>query len=382
MRHKEIDLVKLCLILKTNQRNIWITTVVTTLIAVIYCIFATPIFTAKTVINPPKLTDAGNGVAQALGDYTGVGFGGGFMLQKNDIETAIAMLQTDQLENMIIKKFSLAKYYGVGDVELARAALRNKVKFIPDNKSGFLTIMVDDKNSKLAASIANYYIVALGQLISNIAYSRNTQRQQFYIQQLVVSKNSLHQAQDALKNFAIKNGIASGQQVVIVAGIITQLQAQLVVARGQLQAMSLYATANNPDYKTLQATVDSLRKQLDNISGQENSSNNLADQLSVPSNLAPELANEYTNLERNVLMNEEILKVLFREYESAKIEGFSNLIPTSIQVIDPALVPLHKSKPMRSRITIIGFILGLVLGILYITISKRRDFIFMVEVME
>lgn len=373
MPHKEIDLSKLFLVLKAKQKRIWQTTVATTLIAIIYCIFAPPIFTAKIVINPPKLTDAGNGAAQVLGDMSGLSFGGGFMLQKTDVDMAIAILKTAQLKNMVIKKFDLIKYYGGKDIELTRFVLDGTVKFLPDAKSGFIEIDVDDKDPKLAADIANYYTVALGQVISNVAYGKSIQKKQFYLVQLEVSKNNLHQAQANLKEFAKKNGIASGQQVEIVAGLITQLQAQLVVARSQLQAMSLYATVNNPDYKTLQATVDSLRKQLDSISGQENSSNNLTDQLSVPSNLAPELANEYTNLERNVLMNEEILKVLFRQYETSRIEGFSELAPTAIQVIDPALVPLHKSKPKRLLVVIIGFILGVVLSSIYIIIRNRKQ---------
>lgn len=371
--HKEIDLAKLFQVLKTKQKVIWQTTGVTTFLAIIYCIFATPIFTAKTIINPPKLTDAGSGADQwVTGMFTGLG-SGGFLSQKTDSDIVIAMLKADQLKNMVIEKFNLVKYYKQKDIELTRKALDSTVKFIPDMKSGFVEIDVDDKDPKLATNMANYYNIALGQLISNVSYGRSSQKQQFFTEQIAVTKNNLHDAQDKLKEFVIKNGIASGQQVTMVTGLTMQLQAQLVVAQTELQSMSLYATADNPDYKTLQAEIKSLRQQLDAVSGQQ--ANNGINELPVPANLAPELADEYANLMRDVMINEEVLNVLFKQYEAAKIDAMSELAPTAIQVIDPALVPMHKSKPRRVMVAIGGFMLGFMLSIIYFTICKYKDFI-------
>ena len=374
MQQKEIDLSKLWQVLKTNQKRIWQTTAITTIIAIIYCIFATPIFTAKTIIDPPKLSDAGSGIGQALNGLANIGFGGGgFLSQKTDADVVIAMLKTNQLKNMVINKFNLVHYYHQKDSELTRRHLDGVIKFVPDMKSGFLEIDVDDKNPKLAADIANYYNVALGQLISNVAYSKSNQKQEFFVEQIAATKNSLLQAQDKLKDFAHKNGIASGQQVEMVTGLSMQLQAQLVVAQAQLQAMSLYATENNPDYKTLQAEIDSLHKQLDAVSGQETSVGN--DKLLTPPGLAPGLAAEYMNLMRDVMLNEEILKVLYKQYEAAKIDSLSELVPTSIQIIDPALLPLHKSKPKRLHILLGGFIFGIFVSCMYFIVRKRKEFI-------
>ena len=376
--HKEIDLAKLFQVLKTNQKRIWQTTGITTLLAIIYCIFATPIFTAKTIINPPKLTDAGSGADQLItGMFGEFGGGGGLFSQKTDSDITIAMLKTDQLKNMVIEKFNLVKYYKKKDIELTRKSLDGMVKLIPDAKSGFVEIDVDDKDPKLAAAIANYYDIALGQLISNVAYSKSSQKQRFFMEQITVTKNNLHNAQNKLKQFAIKNGIASGQQIAMVIDLTIQLQAQLVVAQTQLKSMSLYATADNPDYKTLQMQIKSLRQQLDVVSGQQANTN----ELPVPANLAPDLADEYTNLMRDVMINEEVLNVIFKQYEAAKIDTMSELVPTVIQVIDPALLPLHKSKPKRLLIIIDGFILGVILSAIYILIRKRKEFLVLGEIL-
>lgn len=373
---KEIDLSKVVGVIKDNKKQISMVTGITTLIAVVYCIFATPIFTAKTIINPPKLSDAGSGISQALGGLAALaGGGGGLLSQKTDADVAVAMLNTDSVKDMVIIKFNLIKYYDEKNIELARRNLVKNVKFIPDMKSGFLEIDVDDKNPKLAANIANYYSIALGQLISDVAYGRSKQKMQFFDQQLTATKASLKVAQDNLKAFALKNGIAAGVQSQVITGLSTQLQAQLVVAQSQLQAMSLYATNDNPDYKTLQATVDGLRKQLDAISGQANTS----DQLSIPAGLAPGLSQQYADLMRDMLMNEEMLKVVAKQYQAARLDTLSEISPTGVQIIDPAQIPLYKSKPKRSNIVVGGFMLGIVGSfVYYIIMNRKKIFVSMV----
>ena len=191
-KYKEIDLSKVLTVLKHNRKNIGIVTSITTLLAIIYCIFATPIYTAKTIINPPKLSDAGSGLLfQAMAGMAGLGGigGGGFLNQKTDADINIAIFKTNALKDMVIKQFDLQKYLKVKNPEQARRALDGKVKFIPDLKSGFLEIDVDDKDPQLAAKIANYYNIALGQMISNISYGRTSSKYQFYSSQLAYAES-------------------------------------------------------------------------------------------------------------------------------------------------------------------------------------------------
>lgn len=368
---KEIDLSKVVLVLKENRKQIGITSAVTTLLAVIYCIFATPIFTAKTIINPPKLTDAGSGVAQALSGLAALaGGGGGFLSQKTDSDVAIALLNTAALKNMIIERFDLLKYFNAKDIELARTALSGKVKFIPDMKSGFLEIDVDDKDPKLASNIANYYTIALGQLISNIAYNRSQQKMQFFEGQLKVTKQSLTQSESNIKMFIQKNGIIAGQQVQVLASIATQLQSKLVVAQAQLQSLAYYASTDNPEYKSLQAQIDSYKQQLNQLNDRDNTDN-----IAIPSNLAPELAQQYLNLMRNFVLQEEIYKLLTKQYQANRLDALSEMIPTAVQIVDPATVPLHKSKPKRLKIILGALVLGALLSSVYFIVRNRKKII-------
>lgn len=374
MHQEGVHIGKMFQVLKQNYLNISKITLIFCVIALIYCFVATPIFTANTIINPPKLNNSGNSIAKNLGDMSDMDFSYSWSMTKTDADTIIAICKTDQLRNLIVDKFNLMKIKNLKNQDLARKYLSGVTTFTPDLKSGFLKISVDDSDPKLAANIANYYITALGQTISNIFYSKTRQKQKFFLEQLDITKANLHAAQDKLELFAEKNGVASGQQAAVVADLSTQLQAQLVVVRSQLQAMSLYATPDNPDYKNLQATVNSLEKQVNDVNGKNiTSSDNM--QLPIPSHLAPALSSEYSNLERDVLLNEEILKILFKQYENSKIEGYSQMVPSSIEVIDPALVPTYKSKPKKLKLIAIAFLLGIVLSSLYYIIKNKNKFI-------
>ncbi|MDQ5922120.1 MAG: hypothetical protein QG673_2179, partial [Pseudomonadota bacterium] len=242
----KIDIVKVCGVIKSNFKQLLIGTVLVTCVGIIYCVFAPPIYTANTIINPPKLGDSGTGLASAFGGLAALaGANQRAFVLVNDSDTTIAFLKSRYVVDQIIKKFNLVKYYKVKDITVARKTLISATTTIPDAKSGLLEIDVDDKNPKMAADIANTYVTALGRLISSIGLNTALHKREFYDNQIVQVKKDLAQAQKVLQEFMIKNGITAGAQTNIVTGISTQLQAQLAVAQSQLISMQRYATVDN-----------------------------------------------------------------------------------------------------------------------------------------
>lgn len=369
-QQKEIDLSKIVGVLKNNRKQIGISTGVTTFIAIMYCIFTHPIFTAKTIINPPKLTDAGTGIAQALNGLAALTGGGGFLNQKTDADVTIAILQTTSLKNMIIHKFNLQEYLKKEDIELTRKTLNDKIKFIPDTKSGFVEIDVDDEDPKLASAIANYYTIALGQMISNISYSRSNIKFQFFNEQLSSAESALNVAEDNLKYFVESNGFIAGQQAEVAAGLSTQLQAQIIVAQAQLQSMRMYAAPDNPDYIQLESQIVGYKQQLDNLNVP-----GTPDPVGIPANIAPAMAKQYANLMRELILRKEIYSVIAKQYEANRLDALSEMIPVGIQVVDPAVIPLHKSRPKRLLITVGGLLMGLFGSSIYFIIRNRKKII-------
>ncbi len=69
---------------------------------------------------------------------------------------------------------------------------------------------------------------------------------------------------------------------------------------------------------------------------------------------------EDARLQREVLINQEVMIQLQKQYEMAKIEEAKDL--PVLDVIDSPRMPVEKSKPQRKRIVLIGLVLGLILG--------------------
>lgn len=365
---KEIDFVQSWSILCQNRKKISIVTGVAFLIAILYCIFATPIFMARAIINPPKLTDAGTSFSQVISGLSALSGGNGGLLQKTDADISIAILKTDYVSNLVINKFNLIKVFNADDIVKAQMSLSGSVKFVPDVKSGFVQIEVNNKDPKLAADIANYYTVALGQSINNIAYARASQRVLFYQRQLESATASLNAAEDSLRKFSESNGILAGQQAQVIANISAQLQTQLVSAQIQLRNMAYYAGSDNADYKNLQAKVDSIKKQLEQLSSQN------VDNVSIPVGLAPSLASQYIRLMRDFQFKQVVYEVMMKQSKAAQLDAQSEMEPLAIQVVDPAQIPLYKAKPKRLYILIIVFILSFIISS-FVILFKHRGII-------
>ena len=75
---------------------------------------------------------------------------------------------------------------------------------------------------------------------------------------------------------------------------------------------------------------------------------------------APQLVFEEGRLRRQVEIRQEVYLTLKREYETARIEEVNDT--PVITVIDPAVPPQQRSRPRRTVMVLLGFLLGAILG--------------------
>jgi uncharacterized protein involved in exopolysaccharide biosynthesis len=78
---------------------------------------------------------------------------------------------------------------------------------------------------------------------------------------------------------------------------------------------------------------------------------------------------------RNFVLQEEIYKLLTKQYQANRLDALSEMIPTAVQIVDPANVPLHKSKPKRLKIILGAFVLGALLSCVYFIVFNRKKII-------
>ncbi len=359
---KSLDWVKVLEVLKQNFKWMVSLILIVTSVALIYSATLPAIFTASALINPPKLSDAATNLGGVLGGGSLAAIG-----TDNSVNITIASLNTNRVKDLLIKKHDLIKRWQVENIQAARVRLAGMVSFVPDKFSGFLAINVDSTDPKLAAEIANGYVDALSQGISDVANNKTIQRYDFYREQMLLEQKELNKAESAVKAFNLSHGITAGQQSQVISGLVAQLNGQLVAAQANLSAMALYASPDNPDYKTLQATVASIKEQLNKINGQQSYGDD-----AVPTNLVPALSQEYVGLMRNQGIHEMVYKVLVNQFEGYKFDFLISQAPTPIQVMDKADVPLTKSKPNKFRIVFGSFLVTILLSLILVLLRNRK----------
>ncbi len=347
----EISLLDLAIALGEEKKTLFAIPAITTTLAIVVSLLMTPIFTAKTVMMPPQQQQSGAASALAsLGALAGLA--GAAAGVKSADEMYVAFMQGETLQRAVIEKLDLQNRYEKKTVIETREELKDNVKITTEKKSGLITISADDKDPEFAAKLANVHVEELRNLMGKLAVTDAQQRRVFFEQQITKTQEELAQAEANFRAAKEK----SGMQVtaVIAEGSVrasAEMRGQIAAKEVMLQAMSRFATSQNPDVQRLGSELGALRTQLAKIeqgSGSEESTSPLR-QLAVKSY-------------RDIKAREAMLGVLVAQYESARVDE-SREGPL-IQVVDAAQAPERKSKPKRAIIVLVVAFAGLFLGVL------------------
>jgi tyrosine-protein kinase Etk/Wzc len=347
----EISLLDLAIALGEEKNTLFAIPAITTTLAIVVSLLMTPIFSAKTVMMPPQQQQSGAASALAsLGALAGLA--GAAAGVKSADEMYIAFMQGETLQRAVIEKLGLLERYKKKTIFETREELKDKVKITAEKKSGLIAISADDQDPEFAAKLANTHVEELRNLMGKLAVTDAQQRRVFFEQQITKTQEELAQAEANFRAAKEK----SGMQVtaVIAEGSVrasAEMRGQIAAKEVQMQAISRFATPQNPDVQRLGSELGALRSQLAKIeqgSGGEERTTPLQ-QLAVKSY-------------RDIKAREAMMGVLVAQYESARVDE-SREGPL-IQVVDAAQVPERESKPKRATIVLVAAFAGLFLGVL------------------
>jgi uncharacterized protein involved in exopolysaccharide biosynthesis len=163
------------------------------------------------------------------------------------------------------------------------------------------------------------------------------------------TKEDLTRAEDALRDYREANGLVLPEgQAAMTASAAASIRAQITARKVQVAAIRSFATADNPEVVRIEKELAGLRDQLARL---ENDSHRGKGDVLVSMDKAPEIGLEYIRKYRDVKYQEALFDLLAKQYEVAKIDESKEA--TLIQVLDEAVPPERKSKPVRSLIVIL-----------------------------
>jgi tyrosine-protein kinase Etk/Wzc len=354
----EINLLDVLIALGQEKLTVIGVTVLAAIVGVVISLITPPTYVARTSIMPAQQ----GGGASALAGLSGLaGLAGLSGAVKSSDQMYIAFMRSQSVQIALIDQLKLKERYNSKNLEEARKSLTSNLSITADKSSGLLVIEAQDREAAFAAQLANQQVHELNVILSRLAVTEAQQRRLYYEQQITKTQQNLPVLEIRFKEAQQKSGVE-------VASLLSEsgtLPGQIAAKELQLQILSRFATAQNPEMKRLSTEIAALRSQLSRYelaqakgSGKANTTSNIK----ATSPFQQEAAQAYTALKTQ----ETLLDGFVRQLEVAKIDEAKEGPP--VQVLDFARAPEIRAKPERRKLvvayTVTGLVIGLVLALL------------------
>jgi len=317
-------------------------------------------FESTTRLMPP---DSESGSSMALlatlaGKAGGLGAMAGDLLGvKNSGDLFIGVLKSRSVQDQVIQKFDLAKVYRISRLDDVREELASNASISLDRKSGIISITITDHDPHRAAEMAEYFVVALNNVVSQVSTSSARRERVFLEGRLENVKKDLEASEKEFSEFASKTGaIDVKEQGKAMLTAAATLQGELIAAQSELEGLRQIYADNNVRVRSLKARVAELKAQLDKVGGKQEVVDEMThqndDSLYPSIRKLPLLGVTYADLYRRAKVQEVVFETLTQEYELAKVAEAKEI--PSVKVLDLANVPQKKSFPPRLLIIFLG----------------------------
>ncbi len=291
-----------------------------------------PTFTARTVFLPPQQPQSAAASALAsLGALSGLA--GSVAGIKSPADQYVSLMQSVNAQDSIIDKFKLMDLYDVKYRFLARKRLDEDVRISLGKKDGLITVEADAGTAQLAADLANQHVAELRRLASELVLTEAQQRRTFFESELKRARQKLDEAQRGLQASGFNAGALKAEPKAAAEGY-ARLKAELTAAQVKLQALRTRMAESTPEVMQQVALIGSLSAQLSKLESSESTASSA----------------DYIGRYREYKYQETLMELFARQYELARLDESRE--GTSIQVIDVATPPEHKSKPKRAVIAV------------------------------
>lgn len=357
-------LLELLLVLGRRKRGIFLTVLGAGVLAAVTTLLMPSIYEANTKILLPQQTPS---IASAFAGSTLAGLAGGARdlssALRNPADIYVSMLQSRTIADAIIDRFDLMNVYHSRYRKNCWKTLSGNV-IITSEKGGVISITVDDKDPKRAADIANGFVTELSVVNQTLAVSEAAQRRMFFEQQLKSEREALAEAEAGMEHTQeISNLIAPESQTKALMEGIGKLRDLISEKEVQLRALRTFATEGNPDTVRLDAEIAGWRAQLEQYERKGKDGGGM-----VPAGKLPEAGLDYLRRAREVKYHEAVMEILLRQFEAAKLDESRQA--TMIQVLDKALAPEVRVRPVRRMIVGVVCMIALFCAVLWALLDE------------
>jgi len=335
-------------VVRARWRFLALNVAITTIVALGVSLVLPKWYQGRAVLLPPTEDDTGS----ALSEFLPRGFGAVKIPGAPTLaDVFVAELKSRSISDRIIQRFGLVQRYRLPDVEKTAKELEGHVKFRVGDE-GTIAILVEDKDPRTAAAMANAYVEELDRFNRETRTTSGGRSRIFIEQRLEIAKKDLADAEDRLREYQQRRNLPATPPSSSGAGssdVGANLLAQKIALEVRLQVLRQSMAENSEEVRRVREELAALERQVGDL---------------------PSAGVEIMRLWRDVKVQEQVYELLTAQLEEARIRE-SRDTPT-VQVLDHAEVPLHKSRPKRALIVLAGFAAGLLGSMTAALLLERR----------
>ncbi|MEK7274114.1 MAG: Wzz/FepE/Etk N-terminal domain-containing protein, partial [Candidatus Desantisbacteria bacterium] len=324
---EEINLLDYLRVINRYRALIITLCVMSVLLTMIVSLLMPKIYESTVVILSSQEGSGGGSLASLPELQSAIGIMG--IGQKTSMDIFVAILNSRNMADAVIKRFNLSMVYKAKLIEDARRNLKDVTRISVGKKNESLSITVQDTDPKRAAGIANFYASNLDLMARGLALSQAQQARMFIEKRLQETEMKLRDAEERSVGFKTQHELVEmGEQAKASIGAAAQIEGEITASEVQLKVMESYATAQHPDVLKLRLKIGQLKQQLGKMkSGKES--------LYIPFSKTPRLGLDLARLTRELKIQETVFELLTKQYEQAKISEARDT--PSVQILDKAV---------------------------------------------
>ena len=282
----------------------------------------------------------------------------------DETEKYFAILKSKNVQHRLIDEFNLRKVYELEDDPLWKVekALSNNLNFDLENE-GNLIIEVYDESPTRAAKMANFLVSQLNEINTELHVTNARSTREFIEKRYLQNIDDIKSLELQMKTFQEKYGVvAVPEQLEATIKSLSELYVDLAREEVTFNVLTKTLNPDNPELLKKKIELEEIRKKIDNFG-----SGDLVTKypkVLIPLNVAPNIANKYLNIYKNLEIQYKIAEFITPIYEQAKIEEVRST--PSVLILDQAYPPERKARPKISLYALIGLVVSLVLGLFMI----------------
>lgn len=287
--------------------------------------------------------------------------------QSGEYARYLTILSSRAMFESAVDSFNLVEAYETAKSDHPREeaieTLRKNADFPVHEKYEYLSVVIIDKDPQRAADIANFMVRRLNRVNSDLS-SQNASLFRGFVERRYREANAqLDSVLNARQQFQKQYGVfdlptqtsAFLEQVASMRAASAENEVQYAALRAQLGD-------DNAQVRQMREVVQAARRQYDNaLEGQERV-------FPVPQEQMSDVLREYIDLERETLVQSQIIEVIAPVLEQARFNQEQEI--QALQVVDPAVPPVRKVAPRRSIIVIISTLSIFLLSVMFALASS------------